>query len=102
MAFASEKTIELRTQAKDRNASAETLKGFLKSKDAILLMGLGANPSAPVEVLAKLAAHKDGGVRWAVARNASAPTALLETLTTDEHTFTATYARKALANRFFA
>ena len=99
MAFASEKKMELRAQAKDRNTSVETLKGFLKSKDEILLAGLGTNPSAPVEVLTKLGAHNYFGARLAVARNASTPTILLETLAADEHFMVSAEAQKALANR---
>lgn len=97
--FATEEQLALRTEAKNRNTDPATLVGFLKSKDEILLMGLGGNRNAPIEVLTKLAAHKEKGVRWAVARNASTPKELLQVLATDSDYFVASDAKKALTVR---
>lgn len=80
--FADDDVLDLREKAKSSSNEAE-IRELAKSKDKILVIGLGTNTNAPADLLTKLAGHKSWGVRRAVAKNPSTPKAVRESLRND-------------------
>lgn len=80
--FADDDVLDLREKARSSSNEAE-IRELAKSKDKILVIGLGTNTNVPADLLTKLAGHKDWGVRRAVAKNPSTPKAVRESLRSD-------------------
>lgn len=80
--FADDDVLDKRSQAKTSHDSA-LLTTLSRDKDKITVIGVATNTNLPATDLARLAKHKDWGVRAAVAANRATPASVKEVLRND-------------------
>jgi hypothetical protein len=100
IAFASDEILAERAEALDRTTSVERLTELSRSKDTITVSGVAANRITPHQLLAKLAKHKNWGVRSAVARNWSAHIDTVLLLCKDENQWVRDFAEQNPGRRY--
>jgi hypothetical protein len=99
ISYASDKQMDLRAIAKDKNTDVDTLIQLSKSKDTILIYGLAINPSLPEKLMEKFAKHRVSTVRGSVAKNPNLPQHLFDLLAADDDFFVQMSVKEARARR---